>query len=176
MIFKCPITTGLLQIGKHEVGTVDFKNERTIWEVYGTVIIGGKVSIGSGSKISVAKDSTLKFGENFILTGRSSIICQNSISFGKHCLLSWDILIMDTDFHKILNEEHEVVNSPSSIQIGDHVWIGCRCTILKGVTIVDDVVIAACSTITHSIKMNGVVYGGNGRSANVLKTGVTWEL
>lgn len=39
---------------------------------------------------------------------------------------------MDTDFHKIKNEDGVQINTNSPVLIGDHVWIGCRALILKG--------------------------------------------
>ena len=51
-----------------------------------------------------------------------------SINFGDDNLLSWDILMMDTDFHKIISSDGEERNKPSAIDVGNHVWIGCRVT------------------------------------------------
>lgn len=171
IVFCSPIKVGLLQIGRHGVGTIDLKKSRTMLEISGTLMVLGKASIGSGSKISIATNAVLTLGDDFLMTGRSSIICQKAISFGEHCLLSWDILIMDTDFHEILNQEDEIINLPKPIHIGTHVWIGCRTTILKGVDIADNTIIAACSTISCNVSKSNVIYGDNGR---ILKEGVRW--
>ena len=42
---------------------------------------------------------------------------------------------MDTDFHKIYDLESNILNKDKAIEIGENVWIGCRCTILKGANI-----------------------------------------
>ena len=54
---------------------------------------------------------------------------------------------------------------------GNHVWIGCRSLILKGVNISDNVIVAANSTISRNIDEEFVVVGSNG----VLKENVGWE-
>ena len=79
----------------------------------------------------IEKYPSLHFGDNFDVTGSSSIICSKNITFGNDSLLSWDILIMDSDFHPILNRNKDRVNSPLPINIENGVWIGCRSTILK---------------------------------------------
>ena len=83
---------------------------------------------------------------------------------------------MDTDFHQILDNNQNVVNKPTPIFIGNHVWIGCRTTILKGVKIADNVVIAANSTITNSINETNCIYGGNAKMANIIKQNINWSI
>lgn len=167
-----PVRSGLLTIGRQNIGTLDHKHVRSIWEVRGEVILDGKVSLGSGSRISVASDAVLRFGDNFSMSGNSSLVCQKNISFGNDCLLSWDILIMDSDFHKILNMQGETVNAPSPIRIGNHVWIGCRSTILKGVQVADHSVIAAGAVITKTLPDAHSIYGSNNLK---LKSDIDWK-
>ena len=58
---------------------------------------------------------------------------------------------MDTDFHKIYTNNNEYqINQDSEIIIGDKCWIGCRSLILKGVTIPNNAIIAANSTVVNS--------------------------
>ena len=71
----------------------------------GNLIIGGTVTLGRGTHICIDKNGTLALGNNFCVTGNSSIICQKEISIDKDCLISWDVLIMDTDFHPIKNNQ-----------------------------------------------------------------------
>ena len=101
-------------------------------------------------------------------------MCQKEITFGKECLLSWDILIMDTDFHHMIDSNNEIINPPKSIHIGNHVWIGCRNTILEGVSIADNVIISANSTITKSINESYCAVGGSGKDINILKRDINW--
>lgn len=141
----------------------------------GTLIIKGETGIGRGSKISIDKKAVLSLGENFSIIGRSDIICQKEITFGANCLLSWDILIMDTDFHSVFDNHGELINSPKSIHIGNNVWIGCRNTILKGVSIANNVVISANSTITRCVEESNCIVGGHGKSTAIIKKEISWS-
>lgn len=178
IIIDAPIQTGMLKIGPHCLGTQDVLFSRTMWQVAGNLIIKGHTSFGRGCKISIGQQAQLTIGKNFTITGKSDIICQKSITFGDNCLLSWDILIMDTDFHYIYNldsvAEREQINIPKAIIIGNHVWIGCRTMILKGVYIGNENVIAAGSTITRSINAENCIIGGNGKCVEIIKKEISW--
>lgn len=167
---------GLVKIGPHGIGTQDVTYSRTMWDVDGTLVINGRANIGRGSKISIGKDGVLTLGDNLIITGRSTIICQKEVCIGNDSLLSWDILIMDTDFHHIIDSENHIVNDPRPVRIGNHVWIGCRSTILKGVSIADNVVVSASSTITRNIDESHCVAGGFGKELSILKQGIDWKM
>lgn len=169
----CSIRPGLIQIGYGEVGIFDKVKSRTLWEVSGCVTFNGACNIGHGSKISVGKTGFLHFGDNFTITAESTIVCFKEISFGNNCLLSWEILIMDTDFHKIKNDLGELLNSESPIIFGDNVWIGCRTTILKGTKISKGCVVGANSLINKDLHKTNSIYAGI--PAKVIKENITWE-
>ena len=97
------------------------------------------------------------------------------ITFGANCLLSWDILIMDTDFHSVFDNHGKLINSPKPIHIGNNVWIGCRNTILKGVSIANNVVISANSTITRCVEESNCIVGGHGKSTEIIKREISWS-
>ena len=166
---------GMVKIGPHGLGTQDVKYSRTMWEVSGTLVVNGKTNIGRGSRISIGKDATLTLGDKFMITGRSTIISQKEITFGDDCLLSWDILVMDTDFHHIIDKNDRIINQPRPIHIGNHVWIGCRNTILKGVSIPNNVIVSANSTLTRSVAESDCVVGGLGKDVIVLKKEISWK-
>lgn len=134
------IKRGMISIGFAHVSIND-TNEYALWNVEGTVIFKGKAGFGAGTKIAVGKNAKLTFGQNFLITARSEIACFKEIRFGDDCLLSWDILVMDTDAHPIYDEQMKRMNDDKSIIIGNHVWIGCRCLILKGTRIANRLVL-----------------------------------
>jgi acetyltransferase-like isoleucine patch superfamily enzyme len=165
------VERAMVKIGFGDVGHYDRKRSRSIWQVSGTVSFGGKASIGHGSKISVRGD--LHLGDGFTMTAESTIVCAKEIRFGNDCLLSWDILVMDTDEHPLYNKDNERINPDKAIQVGDHVWIGCKCVLLKGAVVSDNTVVAAGTLLTSSFSGEHQVIGGNPPS--VLKNDVRWE-
>lgn len=171
--FKVPIKTGLVRIGYSSVGIFDHKRSRSIWEVSGTIIFEGSAFIGQGSKISVGSGGMIIFGRNFAMSAESAIISEQRIQFGEDCLLSWDVLIMDTDFHNISDSEGVIINPPSPIIIGNHVWVGCRCLILKGTIISSGSIIAANSTVSATLGEENSIYAGS--PSRVIKRNISWK-
>ena len=165
------VQTAMVKIGFGDVGHYDRKRSRSIWQVSGTVTFRGKASIGHGSKLSIRGDLTL--GADFNMTAESTIVCAKEIRFGDDCLLSWDILVMDTDEHPLYDKAHQRINPDKPIVVGNHVWIGCTCVLLKGATIPNDTVVAAGALLTSAYVGEQQVIGGNPPS--VLKREVHWE-
>ena len=172
---ESPICYGLIRIGYEDVGIFDEKKSRTIWQVEGKVIFKGRANIGHGTRLSIYKNAKLTIGDNFHLTAESSIVVVKEVGFGKNCLLSWDILIMDGDLHPIRNKNGEIINPPQKIMIGNDVWIGCRCLILKGSSIPDNSIIGANTFIHGKLEnRNGCIWGES--PVKVLKEDITWDI
>ncbi|WDF79151.1 DapH/DapD/GlmU-related protein [Mucilaginibacter sp. KACC 22773] len=157
---KSRLQPGMIRIGYGDVGIFDKHRSRTIWGVKGTVVFEGTAKIGHGARISVSSNSILSLGDNFILNAESAIVCQKGISFGQNCLLSWDILIMDTDLHKIYDLDGNVSNYPVPVVVGNNVWIGCRSLILKGADIADGCIVAANTTVSKKFHKTNMIVGG----------------
>jgi acetyltransferase-like isoleucine patch superfamily enzyme len=165
------VERAMVKIGFGDVGHYDRKRSRGIWQVSGTVSFGGKASIGHGSKLSVRGHLTL--GNGFNMTAESTIVCAKDIRFGDDCLLSWDILVMDTDEHPLYDKEHKRINPDKPIIVGNHVWIGCKCVLLKGAEVPDNTVLAAGTLLKSAFSGENQVVGGNPPS--ILKRDVHWE-
>ena len=165
------VETAMIKIGFGDVGHYDRKRSRGIWQVSGRVSFGGKTSIGHGSKLSVR--GHLSLGAGFNMTAESTIVCAKEITFGEDCLLSWDILVMDTDEHPLYDKENERINPDKAIIVGDHVWIGCKCVLLKGSEVPSHTVLAAGTLLKTTFAGEHQVIGGNPPS--ILKRDVRWE-
>lgn len=100
------------------------------------------------------------------LRSKSSIVIGNDVNIGG------DTLIMDNDSHphNYLERRKEWINKvgeleyhksiPSApITIGNDVWIGARCQVLKGVNIGDRSIIAAGSVVTSDIPSDSIAGG-----------------
>lgn len=171
VIIMGPVRTGMIEIGFGEVGIFDRDRSRTIWQVSGYVEFNGAASIGHGSKISVS--GVLRLGDNFTITAESSIVAKKSVSFGNNALISWDALIMDTDFHRILDIDGVHINPDATVVIGNNVWIGCRTLVLRGASIADGVVVAAASVVHGHAGVENSVIGGS--PAKTLREGISWR-
>ncbi len=164
------ISIGMIRIGFGDVPIFDSKYSRTVMNISGEIVFKGKADIGHGSKIGCG--GNLTFGNNFTITAESTIVCDNKIIFGDDVLLSWQIQIMDTDFHKVLYN-HSLSDRDPSIIVGKHTWIGSRVIVNKGVKLPNNTVVANGSIVTKSFEEAGLLLGGI--PAKVLRTNVSWE-
>lgn len=98
---------------------------------------------------------------------RTEFHCDVAISIGSDCAISWDVQFIDSD-------QHELVGGKGALPIvvGDHVWIGQRATILKGVTVHEGAIIAAGALVTKDVPARSAVAGV---PAKVVKTDVVWR-
>jgi len=90
----------------------------------------------------------------FINTG-VVIAAKKRIYIGNKTLIGDQTLILDSNWHGIDGNNVE----SGAVEIGDHVWIGERVIILKGVTIGDDSIIGAGSVVTKDVSKNVIVAG-----------------
>ena len=171
VVLPTDVQTAMVKIGFGDVGHYDRKRSRTIWQVSGTVKFVGKAGIGHGSKVSVRGNLTL--GDGFNMTAESTIVCAKEIIFGNDCLVGWDILVMDTDEHPLYDMKGNRTNPDKPIVVGNHVWIGCKCALLKGTQVPDNTVIAAGTLLKSAFTGENQVIGGN--PPTILKSDIHWE-
>lgn len=167
------LKTGMIKIGRVE--TFHCIGLKTFLKVDGSLVFKGKASIGSGSRICVDKSGELSIGEDFRITGGASVFCRKKITFGRENLISWDTLFMDSDMHRIMDcNTQKLLNEDAPVLLGDHIWIGCSCTILKGVTLADNTVLAAGTLLSKSAVSPDCIIGG-GAGQKILKKDILWQ-
>lgn len=154
------VKSGKIKLGFGRVQVADNKYSRLIWSLHdgGSVRFGHNIKIGTGCRLFV--NGSLTIGDKCNFSGESSIICHDSVTFGKRCLISWQTLFMDTDLHQVIDLERGVVNSNAAIVIGDDVWVCARATLLKGVSVGSNSVVSSNANVVTSCIGNSVL-GGN---------------
>ncbi len=108
----------------------------------------------SGVRLEIERGATLVIGNGTYLNRNTLVHVGESVQIGKDCKISWDVVIMDNDGHRLAGKKDS-----EPVIIEDGVWIGCRSIILKGVHIGQGAVIAAGSVVTKSVPA-GAVAGG----------------
>lgn len=126
----------------------------------GTVYLGDRVRIWSvfeKAKIFVGKDAILAIGHNSRING-AHIGVRHKVVIGNNVRIAPYTIILDSDFHEIGNHFSED-GKTATVTIKDNVWLATRCTILKGVTIGENSVVAAGAVVTKDVPPNTVVAG-----------------
>jgi acetyltransferase-like isoleucine patch superfamily enzyme len=159
-----------------------FKVKYNSFDIKGIILIRGKGKIFIGKRFQansgkannpIGGDSCLriicrssgiiKIGDNVGISN-STIVCWDKIIIEDNVMIGGGCKIWDTDFHsidscdRILRGDKNVKTSPTTIK--KNVFIGGGATILKGVTIGENSVIAAGSVVVKSVP-NNEAWGGN---------------
>ena len=88
-------------------------------------------------------------------------------------MLAEEIIIRTGDSHPIFDlKTNAVINEGKDVIIKDHVWIGTRSQILKGVTINENAIVGAGSIVTQSVLENTIVAGN---PAKIVKEDINWK-
>lgn len=104
----------------------------------------------------------LRIGKRFCINRYSRIVIHELIEIGDHVTIGQMVSILDHDHHFDLQDNQLKLEgyNTAAINIGSNIWIGDKCTILKGVSIGDNVVIGA-HTLVHKDVPSGVIIGGS---------------
>lgn len=141
----------------------------------GDIKIGNGVSLNScrwSNPLNTGKAASLYAGpggkiviHDGVGISGSQIISHSSVEIGKQTLIGAGCLICDSDMHEVpLYSDEEIVSKP--IKIGERVFLGARCIVLKGVTIGNGTVVGAGSVVVKDLPA-GVLVAGN--PARVIK-------
>ena len=135
----------------------------------------GEIQIGEGTtlwpnvKLSCVglpgATAKLKIGKKCSIGDRTEIHCGENVIIGDGVIIAWDCNILDRDYHSTDGGFEKT----APVHIGDHVWIGCRSIVLKGVTIGDGAVVAAGSVVTKNVPPNTLVAGNPAEAKKVVR-------
>lgn len=114
-------------------------------------------------------------GARTAFCGKIHLACieGTGIVIGKDCLFSSDIVFRTGDSHAVTDLEGNRINPSKDIVFGDHIWMGHRTMVTKGVHIGNDNIIGTGAVVTKSILETNCVIAGV--PAKIVKTGVNWN-
>ena len=143
-------------------------------------VIGENCSFGKNFVIECWKifngtsyNSSINIGNNCHFGEYNHISSINNITIGDGVLTGRFVIISDNDHGEFVLEnlpvppQQRALSSKGPISIGKNVWIGDKVTILSGVKIGDNVVIAANAVVTKDVPQNSLVAGV---PAKIIKT------
>lgn len=141
---------------------------------------GADVEIGSHINafnlfIYAAKGGVLRIGQRVGFNGAVRLLLHEpaQLLIGDGALFGSDVDVTVSDMHSIVDAEtRQRLNPARDVKIGERVWIGQRCLVLKGVEIGAGTAIGAGSVVTHAIPANCVAAGN---PARVIRRNATWD-
>lgn len=135
----------------------------------GIMVCTGRADICSSFHINIS--GLVSLGDKFWSNSGLLISCSQSVIFGDETLIGWNVTIIDSDGHNIM-ADGEKINHEKNILIGSHCWLSAGTTILKGVTLDDNIVVPYGSIVSKSSNTPNCIYGINNR---VIKENINWE-
>lgn len=129
--------------------------------------VGEDVTIMDSSLMAghLVDNPTIVIGDRTVIGYHSDISAAVKVTIGSDVMIAKDCYISDNDSHPIdpaLRRKHAAISEEdaSPVEIGDNVWIGVGCCILKGSKIGENSIIAANSVVTGVVWHN-CLYGGS---------------
>ncbi|MDF2540688.1 MAG: hypothetical protein K0S47_406 [Herbinix sp.] len=120
-----------------------------------------------GNQIIVGKDTHIN--------GKTHIACIEGckIKIGERCLFSSEVVLRTGDSHSIINLDGTRINESRNIILGDHIWIGHRVTLTKGVVLGTNSIVATGAIVTKPFHKTNVILGGI--PAKIIKKDINWD-
>ena len=98
-------------------------------------------------------------GENFYANIGCIILDCSKITIGDNCMLAPNVQIYGVNHPLNAVERNTYIEYSKPVTIGNNAWIGGGAIILPGVTLLDNVVVAAGSVVTKSFEGNVLIAG-----------------
>jgi len=115
------------------------------------------------TNLSIAKKLGLKVGNNTRLYSTNFSTEPYLIEIGNNVTVSYNVFFITHDggvwVVRNLYQNYKNINLNGKISIGNNVFIGINSTILLGVSISDNCIVAANSVVTKSVPKNSIVAG-----------------
>ncbi|MDX9992318.1 MAG: acyltransferase [Anaerolineales bacterium] len=135
----------------------------------GSLIFGSKSY--SSARFHVRFGGKIKVGSNTGIGSGTWVRCEEEITIGDYCLISYDCLIFDTNTHSTdwkkrrdrieagyPNGTTEIEKeNPKPISIGNDVWIGARSIILKDTCIGNRTIVGMGTSVSGNIPKDSIV-------------------
>ena len=99
----------------------------------------------------------ISVGEGVFINACCHFQDHGGVTLGDGCQIGHNVVFATLN-HELLPERRNVTH-PAPIVLGKKVWVGSNATILQGVTIGDNAVIAAGAVVTKDVPANTIVGG-----------------
>ena len=169
---------GNIRIGRdcYLEGTGSFRRVRSRRDP--GLLLGDRVRVYTWTAFSIEPDGAIEIGDDSTLAG-AVFWCANHISIGKRVVISYNVVIVDSDFHPrdpgqrrldaiAVSPNGDAARRPPiaahPVVIENDVQIGIGAMILKGVRIGSGAKVCAGSVVTADVLAGSIVAGNPARN------------
>ena len=128
----------------------------------GVIIFSKNITSRGYLSIRSSKGAIIEIGQNCFFNYNVSITALSGVKIGHNCKFGNNVVIVDQNH--IVPKENDPMQkddfSSEKIVIGNNVWIGANCVILKGTTIGDNSIVAAGSVLKGKFGSNTLIHNG----------------
>ncbi len=165
-----PVHTGMVMMGNQRTGL--YPDSGVMFENGGGVcVFKGMCRIGSASAISIGEHALLEIGNEVISNAALKLVCFNHVTIEDRVRLGWEVLMMDTGFHRLKNLDGEFSGKGvAPVVLAHDTWVSTRSMIMPGAGTSPFTVVAANSLLNKKFDETHVMLGGS--PAKVIKRGV----
>ncbi len=148
-----------------DYAVLDVRGGNAKIEISNNVVIGRNTAI-------VAKSAQINIGQGVNISSNCRIASQSKIKIDESVLIAAFVYIgpgnhqLGDDQKPLIEQEMEIKDG---VEIGKHVWIGTRATILDGIKIGEGAIIAAHSFVNCDVAAYTVVAGTPAKCIKSLK-------
>ncbi|WP_193103914.1 DapH/DapD/GlmU-related protein [Brachybacterium sp. FME24] len=103
----------------------------------------------------------IRLGKRVFLNAGCRFQDQGGVEIGDDCLIGHNTVIATLNHDLAPSSRGDLM--PAPVVVGRNVWIGANVTILPGVSIGDDAVVAAASVVTKDVPARALVVGSPAR-------------
>lgn len=165
------ICHGRLMLGTNYYGFADTRLGGLI-RVAGRLRIEGAVGVAHGNRWAVGPRAVVSIGDRSYFSPMTRLMIFSGLKVGNDCGIAWDCHFLDDDQHLLTRPGVAPNPTTEPIEIGNHVWIASRATVLKGTRIGDGCVVASGATVRGDFSEPGCLIGGT--PAKIIRRGVIW--
>lgn len=103
-------------------------------------------------------EGKITIGDYVLISPGCRISACHEITIGDSVMMANGVYITDSDWHEMYDRASRA-KSITPVRIGNNVWLGDGSTVLKGVTIGENSVVAAGAVVSRDVPANVVVAG-----------------
>ena len=113
----------------------------------------------------------LSIGRHTSVNSYSRIWCVRKIDIGQNVLTSWNVQIMDSNFHYLIDNNGKTKDCTREVAIGDNAWIGNQTTINKESVLPNYAIVGSGSFVNKDFSQYGESIIIGGMPAKFIKSG-----